>query len=166
MSRAIGSAISSEQNLLTGSLAPEERRRISQRLGTGMAGVGLLGLGTLLVNLAPEQWQIGELCRALAAAVVAVPTLISGTRGILTGDTRGATDQLVAIAVLASAATGSFVMAPTLIPLFLEFGRMFEERSSLGARSAIDSIRALAIRDRLLCGATERKSASIPIAFR
>ena len=128
-----------------GVLAPEERRRISIRLTAGLAGIGLLGLGTLLVRLAPEQWQIGEFFRGLAAAVVGIPTLISGLRGIVTGDTRRATDQLVAIAVLAAAATGDFVTA-TLIPLFLELGRLFEERSSLGARAAIDGIRALGAR--------------------
>ena len=126
-------------------LAPEERRRITARLGAGLVGLGLLGLGTLLVRLQPDQWQIGELCRGLAVAVVGVPTLISGIRGVMTGDTRRATDQLVAIAVLAAAATGNFVTA-TLIPLFLEVGRLFEERSSLGARAAIDGIRALGAR--------------------
>src|SRR3984957_9028015 len=126
-------------------LAPEERRRISVRLGAGLAGVGLLSLGTLLVRLSPDQWQIGELFRGLAAAVVGLPTLASGLRGIVTGDTRRATDQLVAIAILAAAATGDFVTA-TLIPLFLEVGRLFEERSSLGARAAIDGIRALGAR--------------------
>ena len=128
-----------------GALAPEERRRITVRLGAGLTGIGLLALGTLLVRWMPDQWQIGEMLRALAAAVVAVPTLISGLRGIVTGDTRRATDQLVAIAVLAAAASGSFVTA-TLIPLFLEVGRLFEERSSLGARAAIDGIRALSAR--------------------
>jgi Cd2+/Zn2+-exporting ATPase len=135
----------SDADALSGVLGPEERRRISVRLGAGLTGIGLLGLGTLLLRLAPDQWQIGELCRALAATVVAIPTLASGLRGIVTGDTRRATDQLVAIAVLAAAATGDFVTA-TLIPLFLEVGRLFEERSSLGARAAIDGIRALAAR--------------------
>jgi cation transport ATPase len=130
---------------MPGALAPEERRRISVRLGTGLAGIGLLGLGTILVRLAPEQWQVGELCRGLAALVVGVPTLVSGLRGVVTGDTRKATDQLVAIAVLAAAASGDFMTA-TLIPLFLELGRLFEERSSLGARAAIDGIRALSAR--------------------
>ena len=128
-----------------GTLAPGERRRISARLGAGLVGVGLLGLGTLLVHLQPDQWQIGELCRGLAAIIVGIPTLLSGIRGVVTGDTRRATDQLVAIAVLAAAAAGDFVTA-TLIPLFLEVGRLFEERSSLGARAAIDGIRALAAR--------------------
>src|ERR1700694_4373794 len=126
-------------------LGPEERRRISVRLGAGLVGIGLLGLGTLLVRLEPDQWQIGELCRGLAAAVVGVPTLVSGLQGVVTGDTRRATDQLFAIAVLAAAATGDFVTA-TLIPLFLEVGRLFEERSSLGARAAIEGIRALGAR--------------------
>jgi Zn2+/Cd2+-exporting ATPase len=128
-----------------GVLAPEERRRISIRLSAGLVGLGLLGLGTVLVRLAPEQWQIGEFFRGLAAAVVGIPTLLSGLRGVVTGDTRRATDQLVTIAVLAAAATGDFVTA-TLIPLFLELGRLFEERSSLGARAAIDGIRALGAR--------------------
>lgn len=130
---------------MPGSLAPEERRRISVRLGAGLVALGLLALGTLLMRIEPGQWQIGELCRALAAAVVGIPTLVSGVRGVVTGDTRRATDQLVAIAVLAAAASGAFVTA-TLVPLFLEIGRLFEERSSLGARAAIDGIRALAAR--------------------
>jgi Cd2+/Zn2+-exporting ATPase len=130
---------------LPGALSADERRRISTRLGAGLVGIALLGLGTLLLRLAPDQWQIGELLRGLAAVVVGTPILVSGVRGIVTGDTRGATDQLVAIAVLAAAASGDFTTA-TLIPLFLEVGRLFEERSSLGARAAIDGIRALAAR--------------------
>jgi heavy metal translocating P-type ATPase len=144
----VAAAVTSADPLDTGlpaTLHPEERRRISQRLGAGLVGVGLLFLGTFLVRLSPDQWQVGELCRALAAAVVGIPTLVSGVRGIVTGDTRRATDQLVAIAVLAAAASGAFVTA-TLIPLFLELGRLFEERSALGARAAIDGIRALGAR--------------------
>src|ERR1700751_1184973 len=130
---------------ISGALGEEERKRISTRLGAGIIGIGLLALGTILIRLRPDQQEIGELCRGLAAAVVGIPTLISGLRGVVTGDTRRATDQLVAIAVLAAAATGDFVTA-TLIPLFLEVGRLFEERSSLGARAAIDGIRALGTR--------------------
>lgn len=116
-----GNAITSDSAVLSGTLAPEERRRISVRLGAGLVGVGLLALGTLLTRLSPDQWQIGELCRALAAAVVGIPTLISGLGGIVKGDTRRATDQLVAIAILAAAASGDFVTA-TLIPLFSNWG--------------------------------------------
>jgi Cd2+/Zn2+-exporting ATPase len=141
---ALPSMVSESEGLPT-VLAPEERRRISVRLTAGLVGVGLLGLGTLLARLSPDQVEIGELFRGLAAALVGIPTLASGLQGVLTGDARRTTDQLVAIAVLAAAATGDFVTA-TLIPLFLEVGRLFEERSSLGARAAIDGIRALGAR--------------------
>lgn len=144
------SAIAREETLSASSLPPgvlsrEERRRISTRLGAGLVGIGLLALGTIEIRLVPSQWQIGEVIRGLAALVVATPILIAGVREIVTGGTRGATDQLVAIAVLAAAAMGDFVTA-TLVPLFLEAGRLFEERSSLGARAAIDGIRSLAAR--------------------
>ena len=145
MSLADAPRLSDGDGAAPASLAPEERRRISIRLGAGLAGLGLLAVGTLLVSWQPSQWQIGELCRGLGALVIAVPTLISGVRGVITADTRRTTDQLVAIAVLAAAATGRFVTA-TLIPLFLEIGRIFEERSALGARAAIDGIRALRAR--------------------
>ena len=142
---------------LPSTLSVEERRRITHRLGAGLVGVGFLALGTILVRVRPDQWQIGELFRALAAAVVGIPTLVAGVRGVVTGDTRRVTDQLVAIAVLAAAAAGAFVTA-TLIPLFLELGRLFEERSALGARAAIDGIRALGARQavRWRDGAEER----------
>jgi Zn2+/Cd2+-exporting ATPase len=145
VSSVIAQSIALGNESLLGNLALDERRRISVRLGAGIIGIGLLGLGTLLLRLEPDQWQIGELCRGLAAAIVSIPTLVAGVRGIVTGDTRRATDQLVAIAILAAAASGDFVTA-TLIPLFLELGRLFEERSSLGARAAIDGIRALGAR--------------------
>lgn len=126
-------------------LAAHERRRISLRLGAGLAGMGLLALGTLIAYWQPAQWQVGEILKGVAALVVGFPVLMSGLGGIATGDTRRATDQLVALAVLAAAASGRFAIA-TLVPLFLEIGRLFEERSSLGARAAIDSVRALAAR--------------------
>jgi Zn2+/Cd2+-exporting ATPase len=142
---AVAAGLANAESVSPGVLSAEERRRISVRLGAGLAGTGLLGLGTLLIRFAPDQWQIGELIRGLAALVVGAPILVSGVRGIVTADTRRATDQLVAIAVLAAAASGNMVTA-TLIPLFLEIGRLFEERSSLGARAAIDGIRSLAAR--------------------
>ena len=81
-------------------LAVHERRRISLRLGAGLAGMGLLALGTLIAYWQPAQWQVGELLKGVAALVVGFPVLLSGLGGIATGDTRRATDQLVALAVL------------------------------------------------------------------
>ncbi len=138
------------ENNITGlrhsaSLTDEERRKISVRLGAGLLGTALLILGTILLKVSPVQWQIAEILRGISALIVGTPIIISGLRGIVTGSTRRATDQLVAIAVLAAAARGDFVSA-TLIPLCLEIGRLFEEKSSLGAQAAIDGVRSLAAR--------------------
>jgi hypothetical protein len=65
----------------------------------------------MLVRLAPDQLHVEELCRALAALVVGVPTLVSGFRGVVKAENRIATAQLVAIAVLADAASGDFITA-------------------------------------------------------
>jgi hypothetical protein len=43
----VGSLHSATSDTLVGTLAPGERRRISARLGAGLVGIGLLGLGTL-----------------------------------------------------------------------------------------------------------------------
>lgn len=142
MSALFESSLLKERPGSPDTLAPDERRRISIRLGTGCAALVLLGLGALLISLNPDQVQIGESCQALAAIVVGLPTLYSGLRGLLNGDTRRVADQLVAIAVLAAASRGQFVTA-TVIPLLLELSRIFEERGSLGARAAIEGIRAL-----------------------
>ena len=138
-------------------LDTEERRRISVTARRGADGHRAPRPRNLLVRLEPDQWQIGELCRGLGRGRCGDSDADVGPARRGHGRHRRATDQLVAIAVLAAAATGDFVTA-TLIPLFLELGRLFEERSSLGARAAIDGIRALGARQavRWRNGAEER----------
>jgi heavy metal translocating P-type ATPase len=123
-------------------LTPQERRDIGRRLVANLVGAALLGLGVLLARMSGPQAQVGALIQALAAVVVGLPVLVRGIRGLASPDPRGFTDQLVALAVLAAAASGDFVTA-TLVPLVLEIGRLFEERSALGARAAIAGLRKL-----------------------
>ncbi len=51
-------------------------------------------------------------------------------------------DQLVSLALLAAAAVGEFETA-ILVPLVMEIGHFFEERSILGARAAIEGLKTL-----------------------
>lgn len=119
-----------------------ERRQIQSRLLLNLAGAGLLGLAFILDALRGDSPQLTEALKALAAAVVAVPVLWRGLKGLASKDPRSFTDQLVSLAVLAAAVSGDFVTA-TLVPLVLEIGRLFEERSALGARAAIAGVRKL-----------------------
>jgi Zn2+/Cd2+-exporting ATPase len=123
-------------------LAPEEQRRIAVRMTAHLAGAGLLTLGWLVAVLDPSSARVGEMMQAVAGITVAAPVVVRGVRGLLSQPPRDFTDQLVAIAVAACLAQGDFVTA-TLVPLFLELGHLFEERSVQGARAAVDAIRRL-----------------------
>ena len=126
-------------------LTVEEQRAIALRLGPMLAGVGLLGLGALYGALFPGQSSIAAAMKGLAALVVSLPIFKIGVSGFLSRPAKDLTEQLVSLAILAALATGDFVTA-TLVPLFLELGHFFEERSSRGARAAIDGIRRLSAR--------------------
>lgn len=123
-------------------LTAEESQRISLRLGADLVGLGLLVVGSAFGAWAPDQAQVAALIQAVAALVVATPVLLRAASGLLRPTPLGHTDQLVALAVLAAMATGAFVTA-TLVPVLLEVGRLFEERSALGAQAAIEGIRGL-----------------------
>ncbi len=123
-------------------LTQTERRAIAGQLGPLLVGAGILALGALFGWLRPDQAQLATALQAVAALVVSVPILRRGLAGFLAPDARDLTEQLVSLAILAAMATGDFVTA-TLVPLFLEIGHLFEERSSRGARAAIEGIQRL-----------------------
>lgn len=123
-------------------LTPDEQRSIAMQLGPLLLGVGMLGLGSLYALVVPDQADVAALIQAVAALVVATPILRRGLRGFMSSGPTNLTEQLVSLAVLASMAVGEFVTAG-LVPLFLELGHLFEERSSRGAVAAIDGIRKL-----------------------
>lgn len=123
-------------------LTQDERRAIASQLGPLLVGAGILGLGQAYGMHFPSQGQVAEGLKALAAVIVSIPILRRGIRGFLSKESADLTEQLVSLAILAAMATGDFVTA-TLVPLFLELGHLFEERSSRGARAAIDGIARL-----------------------
>ncbi len=123
-------------------LTAGEQREIAFQLGPLLAGAGLLGLGALYRLWFPDQDAVASAIQAVAAVIVSLPIFKEGLQGFLARPPKDLTEQLVSIAILAAMATGDFVTA-TLVPLFLELGHLFEERSSRGARAAIDGIRKL-----------------------
>ncbi|MEM6455905.1 MAG: cation-translocating P-type ATPase [Acidobacteriota bacterium] len=123
-------------------LTEAEKRSIAVRLGPLLVGAGLLALGVIYGALRPDQMPVAALIQGLAAVTVSVSVGIRGVRGFLARPTRDLTAQLVTLAVLAAMSIGDFVTA-TLVPLLMELGQLFEERSSRGARAAIEGIRKL-----------------------
>ncbi len=119
-----------------------DRRALTMRLGATVAGVALLGVATAMGVLVPDQMQVAEAGKALAALIVGAPVLWRGLRALFDVRAPSATEPLVALAVLAAMAGGAFGTA-VLIPAVMEIGRLFEERSSLGVVAALEGIRRL-----------------------
>ncbi len=126
-------------------LSNEEQKEISRRLRTNLLGAGLLGVGLLVEHIWANQQLIGLMLQGLAALTVAFPIFVKAVRGFLSVPSTDLTEQLVALAVLAAIASGDFVSA-ALVPLFLEIGHLFEERSALGAQASIQRLRDLCSR--------------------
>ncbi len=120
----------------------EDRRALTLRLVATVAGVSLLAVATVMGRLAPDQMQLAEAGKAMAALVVGAPVLARGLRALFDPRVPSATEPLVALAILAAMAGGAFGTA-VLIPAVMEVGRLFEERSSLGVLAALEGIRRL-----------------------
>ena len=134
-----------------------------RRLLLDLLGAGLLGIATIWLWWSPEQSQIGYLLQAMGALVVALGLVFNGFRDLFSGNNTRPSDQLLAIAVLAACAYGDFVTA-TLVPLALDIGRLFEERTALGVNTAIDKIKALQVNRALLVDSTRGSESWVEIS--
>ena len=116
-------------------LHSDQRQRISRRLTIDLAGVTLLLVGWLWGVALPSQALLGALLQWLAALLVGGALLARGFRNLLSDSPQQISEQLFALAALAALAMGDFITA-TLLPLALDVGRIFEERSAIGASEA------------------------------
>ena len=136
------------------------RQGLARRLMLDLLGAGILLLSAVWLWFSPDQELIAYLLQALGAAVVAIGLVVSGLRDVFRKDATHYSDQLLAVAVLAACAYGDFVTA-TLVPLALDLGRLFEERTALGVHNTIRQMRNLQV-DQVLCvlenGGVEQKS--------
>jgi Zn2+/Cd2+-exporting ATPase len=123
-------------------LTSSERRRIAIRLGGAIIAGACLAAGLLHRHIAPDQPEVTALLLAAGAIVATFPILRAGARGFRARDPDSMVDQLLSLALLAALATGDFETA-ILVPLLLQIGHFFEERSILGARAAIEGLRTL-----------------------
>ncbi len=82
-----------------------------------------------------------ELLYAVGLVLLGTPIVVSAVRGVLKGHTN--VDELVALALVASALGGYFLEA-SVVALLMVLGSLFEQRASLKARRAIESLLKLA----------------------
>jgi len=131
-----------EQDLDAG-LSTYEKWRMSIRFGSSLIAASLFVVGLSIVQFAPiEQAMFGRTLQAAAALLVLAPIFCEALIGIFHESSEYYSAQLVSIAALAAFAVGDFTTA-VIVPVVLSVAFFLEERSVLGAQSAIQGLQAL-----------------------
>ncbi|MFN3152274.1 heavy metal translocating P-type ATPase [Bremerella sp.] len=131
------------QTDLDAGLTPYEKWRMSIRFSTALVAASLLVVGILIERLMPaEQLSLGAAFQAAAALLVLAPILWEALWGLFRESPEYYSAQLVSIAALAAFAMGDFATA-VIVPVILSVAFFLEERSILGANSAIAGLQAL-----------------------
>jgi heavy metal translocating P-type ATPase len=130
-------------------LTQEEQQRIALQIGTVLFAAGLLVAGKIHQWLLPGYEGITGMIMFIGAAMAGFPIFRKAIEGFLHRDAKHIMEQLVSLAMLASIAKGDYQTA-ILIPLIMSVVHFFEERSILGAKSAIDGLKLLQAREACL----------------
>lgn len=106
----------------------------------------LVSLGAITVGLIVQHAGHGPKIfygslYSVGLVLLGIPIIINAIRGLMRGHTN--VDELVALALLASAAGGYFLEA-SVVALLMVLGSLFEQRASLKARRAIEQLLRLA----------------------
>lgn len=131
------------QTDLDAGLTAYEKWRMSIRFSTALVAASLLLVGILIERWMPaEQLSLGAAFQASAALLVLAPILWEALWGLFRESPEYYSAQLVSIAALAAFAIGDFATA-VIVPVILSVAFFLEERSILGANSAIAGLQAL-----------------------
>ncbi|MBV1836741.1 cation-translocating P-type ATPase [Acetobacter estunensis] len=119
-----------------------ERWGLGTRLVLAMVACWLLVIALAWKYLVSSNSAVPDLAATGAALLVAAPVLSAAIASLRHPSLHGLTDQLVAVAMLASWATGDLLTA-ALLPIVMIVGHVLEERSLLGSQEAIRALERL-----------------------
>ena len=142
MAESIKTAGIQTEERLTESLTDEERKKIAIQVGSALIAGGLFVSGEVYQYFFPGYESIAGMIYLIGAAIASIPILWRAAAGFFDRESRNIMEQLVSLALLASIAKGDFRTA-ILIPLIMLFVHFLEERSILGAKSAIEGLKIL-----------------------
>lgn len=148
----MGNPLSKRLHELEAPLTLSERMRIVIQLGSAMLAGGLLCVGLWQKYYGPAGLRdVADFVIMIAAFIVSLPVFYIALKGLFSRNATNTvmTEQLVALATLAAMANHDFLTA-TLIPIIMNLSHFLEERSILGAQSAIEGLRRLHSRTALL----------------
>lgn len=130
-------------------LTHEEQKKITIQIGSVLFAGGLLLAGKIHQWLLPGYDSIAGIIMFIGAVFAGFAVFRKAVKGFLERDSKYIMEQLVSLALLASIAKGDYQTA-ILIPLILAIVHFFEERSILGAKSAIEGLKTLQAKEACL----------------
>ena len=116
------------------------------QLTLALAALCLLGVAGAIRLFIPGSRGISDLVAGAAALLVAVPVLVAAWQSLRRPSLHGITDRLVALALIASWATGD-LMTAAFLPIIMTLGHILEERSMLGSHEAVRALTRLTATD-------------------
>jgi Cd2+/Zn2+-exporting ATPase len=133
-----------EESLAT-ALTSEEQKKIALQIGSVLLAGGLLVAGKTYQWLFPGFESITGIIMFIGAVVAGFDIFIRAISGFISYSFKNIMEQLVCLALLASIAKGDYQTA-ILLPLIMSIVHFFEERSILGAQSAIEGLKTLQVK--------------------
>ncbi len=116
-----------------------ERMLMALRLTLSLAAACLLVVALGIRFIFPAQHAVSDLVAGGAAILVAGPVLAAAWESLRHPSLDGVTERLVALALIASWATGN-LMTAALLPIVMTVGHVLEERSMLGSQEAVKAL--------------------------
>lgn len=123
-------------------LSHQEQRNITRNLILALLASGTFTLGLIWRGFAPDQVAVADILLGAASLMVGIPVLRHAFYSLRYPSLHGITDQLVALALIGSWATGDLLTAAVL-PLIMTVGHILEERSVIGSQEAIEALSKL-----------------------
>ena len=90
----------------------------------------------------PEQKIVAAFIYLAGVFIIGVPILVTAVRGLISRNMKSALEILVSIAMIISALSGEFLLA-IIIPVILTLVHFLAEKSILGGRDAIESLKKM-----------------------
>ncbi|MGD9212076.1 MAG: hypothetical protein PVI90_14945, partial [Desulfobacteraceae bacterium] len=142
MSETIKTAAEQAEMNMESVLTHEEQRKITLQIGSVLFAGGLLLAGEIYQLILPGYDSVAGIILFIGAVIAGFAIFRRAIKGFVQRDSKHIMEQLVSLALLASISKGDYQTA-ILIPLVMAIVHFLEERSILGAKSAIEGLKTL-----------------------
>ena len=134
---AINDSISNKDNI-----SYKDKKKLSQEILYLLGALTSLVTGWIYSRLFPDQNIILGWIYLIGIAIIGFPILYNAIKGIVSNDSHASMEILVSIAIIVCVVNNDYVLA-LVVPLILTLVHFLEEKSIVGSRDAIRSLKKI-----------------------